>query len=79
MYTLLQELRRTGPDNPALSMLVEPLLPRAWRQELDRQKLLIGDEDTDLYSAAIAQERPQRKVRTWRMAGLWWRIQTWPS
>ena len=55
MYTLLQELRRTGPGNPALSMLVEPLLPRAWRKELDRQKLLIGDEDTDLYSAAIAQ------------------------
>lgn len=60
MYTLLQELRRTGPDNPALSMLVEPLLPRAWRQELDRQKLLIGDEDTDLYSAAIAQEDIQQ-------------------
>ena len=60
MYTLLQELRRTGPANPALSMLVEPLLPRAWRKELDRQKLLIGDEDTDLYSAAIAQEDIQQ-------------------
>lgn len=60
MYTLLQELRQTGPDNPALSMLVEPLLPRAWRKELDRQKLLIGDEDTDLYSAAIAQEDIQQ-------------------
>ena len=59
MYTLLQELRRTGPDNPALSMLVEPLLPRPWRKELDRQKLLMGDEDTDLYSAAIAQEDVQ--------------------
>ncbi len=60
MYTLLQELRRTGPDNPALSMLVEPLLPRPWRKELDRQKLLMGDEDTDLYSAAIAQEDIQQ-------------------
>ena len=60
MYTLLQELRRTGPDNPVLSMLVEPLLPRAWRKELDRQKLLIGDEDTDLYSAAIAQKDIQQ-------------------
>lgn len=59
MYTLLQELRRTGPDNPALSMLVEPLLSRPWRKELDRQKLLMGDEDTDLYSAAIAQEDVQ--------------------
>ncbi len=48
MYTLLQELKRTGFDNPALSMLVEPLLPRAWRKELDKQKLLKGDEDTDL-------------------------------
>ncbi len=48
MYTLLQELKRTGPDNPALGMLVEPLLPRAWRKELDQQKLLKGDEDTDL-------------------------------
>ncbi len=56
MYTLLQELKRTGPDNPALSMLVEPLLPRVWRKELDKQKLLKGDEDTDLYSAAIAEK-----------------------
>jgi len=32
MYTLLQELRHTGADNPALAMLVEPLLPRAWRK-----------------------------------------------
>ncbi len=59
MYTLLQELKRSGPDNPALSMLVEPLLPRAWRKELDQQKLLKGDEDTDLYSAAIAQKDMQ--------------------
>lgn len=55
MYTFLQELKRTGPDNAALSMLVEPLLPRPWRKELDRQKLLTGDEDTDLYSVAVAQ------------------------
>ncbi len=56
MYTLLQELKRSGPDNPALSMLVEPLLPRVWRKELDRQKLLKEDEDTDPYSAAIAEK-----------------------
>ena len=56
MYTLLQELKRTGPDNPALSMLVEPLPPRVWRKELDRQKLLKENEDTDLYSAAIAEK-----------------------
>jgi len=48
MYTLLQELRHTGADNPALAMLVEPLLPRAWRKELDKQKVLQGDVDTDL-------------------------------
>ena len=60
MYTLLQELKRTGPDNAALSMLVEPLLPRAWRKELDRQKLLEGDEDTDLYSVAIAKKDLQQ-------------------
>jgi len=29
MYTLLQELRHTSADTPALAMLVEPLLPRA--------------------------------------------------
>ena len=34
MYTLLHELRHTGPQTPALAMLVEPLLPRAWRKEL---------------------------------------------
>ena len=56
MYTLLQELQRTGPDNPALSMLVEPLLPKSWRKELDRQKVLKGDEDTDLYSPALAAQ-----------------------
>ena len=36
MYTLLQELQRTRPNNPALSLLVEPVLPRAWRKELDK-------------------------------------------
>ena len=56
MYTLLQELKRTGPDNPALSMLFEPLLPRLSRKQLDKQKLLKGDDNTDLYSAAFAQK-----------------------
>ncbi len=59
MYNLLQELKRTGPDNPALSMLVEPLLPRAWRKELDKQKLLKDDVNTDLYSSAVAEEDMQ--------------------
>ncbi|DBA90680.1 TPA: hypothetical protein ACH3X1_003897 [Trebouxia sp. C0004] len=54
MYTLLQELKRSGLDNPALSMLVEPLLSRAWRKELDQQKLLKGDEYTDLIGKGIA-------------------------
>ena len=48
MYALLQELKHTGADTPALAMLVEPLLPRAWRKELDKQKVLQGDVDTDL-------------------------------
>ncbi len=56
MCTLLQELKRTGADNPALSMLVEPLLPKPWRKELDRQKMLKGDEATDLYSPALAAQ-----------------------
>jgi len=55
-YTLLQELRRTGADTPALAMLVEPLLPRAWRKELDKQKRLKGDEDTDLYAVRIGEQ-----------------------
>ncbi len=37
-------------------MLFKPLLPRVWRKELDRQKLLKENEDTDLYSAAIAEK-----------------------
>ncbi len=41
-------------------MLVEPLLPRAWSKELNRQKLLEGDEDTDLYSVAIAKKDIQQ-------------------
>ena len=56
MYTLLQELRHTGPKSPALAMLVEPLLPRAWRKELDRQKALKDDVDTDLYATGIAEQ-----------------------
>lgn len=63
MYTLLQELKRTGPDNPALGMLVEPLLPRAWRKELDQQKLLKGDEDTDLYSTAVTHKDMQGALK----------------
>jgi len=59
MYTLLQELKRIGADNPALSMLVEPLLPKPWRKELDKQKVLKGDEDTDLYSPQLAAQDMQ--------------------
>jgi len=58
-FTLLQELKRTGADNPALSMLVEPLLPKPWRKELDKQKVLKGDEDTDLYSPQLAAQDMQ--------------------
>ena len=56
MYTLLQELRHNGPQSPALAMVVEPLLPRAWRKELDRQKALKDDVDTDLYAVNIAEQ-----------------------
>ncbi len=56
MYTLLHELRHTGPQTPALAMLVEPLLPRAWRKELDKQKILKDDADTDLYATGIAEQ-----------------------
>ena len=61
MHTLLQELKRTSPDNPALSMLVEPLFPSAWRKELDKQKLLKDDVDTDLYSPAVASSTCRRR------------------
>ena len=60
MYTLLQELRHTGADNPALAMLVEPLLPLAWRKQLDKQRILKGDEDTDLFSTGIAEQDIQQ-------------------
>ena len=53
MYTLLQELRHTGSQTPALAMLVEPLLPR---KELDKQKILQHDIDTDLYAANITEQ-----------------------
>ena len=56
MSTLLQELRHNGAQSPALAMLVEPLLPKAWRKELDRQKTLKGDVDTDLYALNIAEQ-----------------------
>ena len=56
MCTLLQELRHNGAKSPALAMLVEPLLPRAWRKELEKQKLLKDDADTDLYAVNIAEQ-----------------------
>ena len=56
MHTLLQELRHTGSQTPALAMLVEPLLPRAWRKELDKQKILQDDIDTDLYAVSITEQ-----------------------
>ena len=37
-------------------MLVEPLLPRAWRKELDKQKILKNDAETDLYATGIAEQ-----------------------
>ncbi len=60
MYTLLQELRHTGADIPALAMLVERLLPLAWRKQLDKQRILKGDEDTDLFSTGIAEQDIQQ-------------------
>ena len=56
MYTLLQELRHNGAQSPALAMLVEPLLPRAWRKELDTQKAMKDDADTDLYAISIGKQ-----------------------
>ena len=56
MYTLLQELRHSGAQSPALAMPVEPLLPKAWRKELDRQKTLKDDVDTDLYAISIGEQ-----------------------
>ena len=40
-------------------MLVEPLLPRAWRKELDKQKILKDDQDTDLYATSIGKDMKQ--------------------
>lgn len=37
-------------------MLVEPLLPRAWRKELDKQKIMKDDQDTDLYATSIGKK-----------------------
>ena len=56
MYTLLQELKYIGPDTPALAMLVEPLLPRAWRKQLEKQRTLKGDDDTDLFAIGIDEQ-----------------------
>ena len=55
-HTLITELLHTGPTSAALPLLVEPLLPRSWKRELDQSKLLKGDVETDLYSTAVAQE-----------------------
>ena len=41
-HTLITELLRTGPNSAALPLLVEPLLPRSWKRELDQTKLLKG-------------------------------------
>ncbi len=83
MYTLLQELRRTGADNPALAMLVEPLLPRAWRKELDKQKILKEDEDTDLYAISIGEKdmnkHLKRMAHPCRMTLLFLKALKWPS
>ena len=46
----------TGLNSAALPLLVEPLLPRSWKRELDQSKLLKGHMETDLYSTAVAQE-----------------------
>ena len=51
---------RAGADNPALAMLVEPLLSLAWRKQLDKQRFLKGDEDTDLFSTGIAEQNIQQ-------------------
>ena len=56
MYTLLQELKDTGAQTPAVGMLVEPLLPRALRREVDKQKTLKGDVVTDLYAIGIGEQ-----------------------
>ncbi len=47
---------QTGPNSAALPLLVEPLLPRSWKRELDHSRLLKGYMETDLYSTAVAQE-----------------------
>ena len=49
-------LRHTVADTPALATLVEPLLSRAWRKELDKQKVLKGDVDTDLFAIGIGKQ-----------------------
>ena len=56
MYTLLQELKHMGADTPALAMIVEPLLPRAWRKQLEKQRTLKGDDDTDLFAIGIGDK-----------------------
>ena len=36
-------------------MLVQPLLPTAWGKELDKQKIVKDDADSDLYATGIAE------------------------
>ena len=76
MYTLLHELRHTGAQTPALAMLVEPLLPRAWRKELEKQKVLKDDADTELYATGIAE---QDIAHPYRMTSLLWTALRCPS
>ncbi len=59
VYTLLQEIKRTGPEN-AFSMLVDPLMPQAWRTELGRKNLLQASDSADRYSVATAERRMQQ-------------------
>ena len=56
MYTLLQELRHNGAQTPALAMPVEPLLPKAWRKELEKQKILKDDIDIDLDAINVTEQ-----------------------
>ena len=56
LSTLWPELERTGPQSAALPMLMKPLLPRSWKAELNHNRLLKVDEDTDLFSRDVAQE-----------------------
>ena len=47
---------RSGITHAPAQGLVEPKSPRSWKRELDQNKVLNGDLETALYSAAVAQE-----------------------